>query len=120
MPTNLGVDHIKRHKHQLAHFFHEYQVALARTVNRTMPSLAYKVHCDQFDSLGMLWFDKAALDAKSLHLVQKIEDSYMSMSFFSLNKQALGSRGSVYYSSALVDDRLRTVVRLVNHFLQSW
>jgi phosphoribosylpyrophosphate synthetase len=115
MPINLDVEHVRRHKSQLTHFFDYFSVSNAQDIQT--PLLAYMLQPSQFDNYGTLWFSQNNLDAKSLRLVQTIEDSYMATSFFSSRRQGkIGSRGSVYYSSAIIDDdEARSLFRFLNH-----
>lgn len=113
LSINFDVDYVRRHKHQLQHFFDDFQKKVAEEIKE--PLLAYKVTADDFDDVGTLWVNKKDLDAKSLRLIQLIERSYMSMSFFSETPRQLGARGYVYYSSAIEDeDKMRAVLRLIN------
>lgn len=114
LEINRDVDFVRRHKHQLAHFFAQYKNIIKQDLAR--PLLAYKIDESQFDDLGTLWIMESSLDAKSLRLLQTIEDSYMSTSFFSKKNRMIGSRGYIYYSSAHQDDdEMRALLRIINH-----
>lgn len=113
LSINFDVDYVRRHKHQLQHFFDDFQNKIAEEVKE--PLLAYKITANDFDDVGTLWVNKTDLDAKSMRLIQLIERSYMSMSFFSETPKRIGARGYVYYSSAIEDeDKMRAVLRLIN------
>ena len=113
LPINLSVDYAKRHRYQLAHFFNHFSILTNQRLKT--PLLAYKINPEQFDTLGTLWVKKSELDKRSLRLLQIIEDSYMSMSFFSSKNDRIGSRGFVYYNSALIDDdNIRAYLRLIS------
>jgi HAD superfamily hydrolase (TIGR01549 family) len=114
MPINLGVEQVRRHKQQLQYFFTKFSEQLEEQVYE--PFLAYKIDGKQFDNSGALWFRESDLDQRSLKLVQTIEDSYMSTSFFTAANGKIGSRGYVYYASAARDDdSMRAILRLINH-----
>lgn len=114
LPINLDVDYAKRHKGQLAYFFDAFDPLEGVRLPRSL--LAHVIRNDQFDEVGTLWVDEMSLDAKSIRLLQEIEDSYQTTSFFPKAKKAIGSRGYVYYSSALRDsDNMRGVLRQLYH-----
>lgn len=114
LAINLNVDYVRRHKHQLEYFFEDLQSKI--NAQSQEPLLAYTIDAHQFDEVGTLWVDKRHLDSKSLRLIQLIESSYMSTSFFSESTKAIGSRGYIYYSPALEDDdAMRAMLRLINH-----
>lgn len=126
LPINMDVNYVRRHKLQLAHFFQYFSTQVDRRLEE--PLLSYNLQPQQFDEVGTLWIEKTQLDNKSLRLVQAIEDAYMSMAFFSSYRNgSLGSRGHVYYTSAIIDDDpARMLLRFINHLatsvqlLQEW
>jgi adenine/guanine phosphoribosyltransferase-like PRPP-binding protein len=114
LQINLGVAFVRRHKHQLAHFFDDFKKKSAQRI--AQPLLSYKLDAGKFDTLGTLWVKESDIDRKSLRLLQTIEDSYMSTSFFLKSGKQIGSRGYVYYVSAARDeDAMRAMLRLVTH-----
>lgn len=114
LDINFDVDYAKRHRSQLAHFF-EYLKDTSQS-NIHTPLLAYPIKPTDFDKLGTLWLPLTDLNLKSRKLLQIIEDSYMSTSFFMVKGDKIGSRGHVYYNTAVVDDDLmRAFLRFINH-----
>ena len=112
--VSMDVSFARRHKQQLSLFFKsfdEYHRSYVKT-----PLLSYKISPDQFDDLGTLWEKESEFDAKSMRLIQTIENSYLSTSFF-IKKQPnlIGSRGHVYYCTAIKDTNdQRRITRLAN------
>jgi hypoxanthine phosphoribosyltransferase len=112
--VSMDVSFARRHKQQLSLFFktfEEYHKAYTK-----IPLLSYQISPSQFDDLGTLWKKESEFDAKSLKLIQTIENSYLSTSFF-IKKQPnlIGSRGHVYYCTAITDTNdQRRMTRLAN------